>query len=169
MNESVPAPHRQVYVHRHLQFGWWSLLCFLTLGIGLEALHAFKIDWYLNESYETRQLMWRLGHAHGTLLGLVHIAFAASVFVLPAVMTRTRRLASPLLMGASILLPGGFFLGGIFIYGGDPGIGVWLAPVGALFLFLAVLLIAYCLVVHDDLGDVEQSGAKSSAKKKRGG
>ena len=30
---------------RHLRFAWWSLLCFVILGITLEALHAFKIGW----------------------------------------------------------------------------------------------------------------------------
>ena len=32
------------------------------------------------------------------------------------------------LLGALVLLPLGFFLGGVFIYGGDPGIGVILVP-----------------------------------------
>jgi hypothetical protein len=46
-------------------------------------------------------------------------------------------------MSASILLPGGFFLGGIFLYSTDPGIGVYLVPLGALVLFLGVLLTAH--------------------------
>ena len=46
------------------------------------------------------------------------------------------------LLGALVLLPLGFFLGGVFIYGGDPGIGVILVPPGALLLFISVLLIA---------------------------
>lgn len=45
-------------------------------------------------------------------------------------------------MAASVLLPGGFFLGGIFIHGGDPGLGIFLVPLGAGFLFLVVLLTA---------------------------
>jgi hypothetical protein len=40
------------------------------------------------------------------------------------------------------LLPGGFFLGGVFLYSGDPGLGVFLVPLGALTLFVGVLLTA---------------------------
>ena len=52
------------------------------------------------------------------------------------------RLASPSLIGATLLLPGGFLLGGLMIYDGDPGPGVLLVPIGALSLFIAVLLTA---------------------------
>ena len=141
------------YVRRHLQFGWWSLLCFLTLGMALEALHGFKIGWYLEADFEIRRLMWRLGHSHGALLGVVHIVFAATLSMLPGEMARHRRFASALLMGASILLPGGFFLGGIWIYDGDPGLGIVLVPFGALALFFAVLLTA--------LSVTSSNGAKS--------
>jgi hypothetical protein len=51
-------------------------------------------------------------------------------------------LAGNCLLGASVLLPGGFFLGGLFLYGGDPGLGVLLVPLGALLLLVAVLLTA---------------------------
>jgi len=125
-----------------MRFGWWSLLLFLSLGIVLEAMHGFKIGWYLDVGNETRRLMWTLAHAHGTLLALIHIGFALSVSALSNGNVRWRRLASPCLIGASILLPGGFFLGGIFIYGGDPGVGVLLLPIGALLLFVAIFVIA---------------------------
>jgi predicted GNAT family N-acyltransferase len=46
------------------------------------------------------------------------------------------------LTAAIVLLPGGFFLGGLFVHGGDPGLGVLLVPVGAVCLFAAVLLTA---------------------------
>jgi hypothetical protein len=129
---------RTSYVGRHLRFGWWSLLVFLTLGLGLEALHGFKVGWYLNVDHSTRRLMLTLAHAHGVLLALVHIAFALTVRILPASSLVRVRFASPCLIAASVLLPGGFALGGIFVYGGDPGLGVLLSPVGALLLFLAV-------------------------------
>ncbi len=123
-------------------FAWWSLLCFVTLGITLEAMHGLKIGWYLEEPYETRRLMWTLAHTHGTLLALIHAAFAFTVFVLPGDATPRRSLVSPLLIAASVLMPGGFFLGGCFIYADDPGLGVWLVPPGALCLFVSVLLVA---------------------------
>ena len=46
------------------------------------------------------------------------------------------------LIWAAILLPAGFLLGGIVIYDGDPSLGVWLVPVGALLLFYSVARIA---------------------------
>ncbi len=130
------------YVRRHLRFGWWSLLFFLTLGMLLEAMHGFKVGWYLDASNSTRRLMWTLSHAHGTLLALVNIAFAATLALLPGQAARSRRLVSPCLMGATVLLPGGFLLGGVVVYDGDPGVGIFLLPVGALLLFVAVLLTA---------------------------
>jgi len=136
-----PPPEADTLTTRHLQFAWWSLVCFVVVGITLEALHAFKIGWYLEPPSQTRRLMWTLAHAHGTLLSLVHAAFAFTCFAMPA-RTRRRRAASPLLMAASVLLPGGFFLGGAFIWDGDPGLGIWLVPPGALCLLVAVLLTA---------------------------
>ena len=40
------------------------------------------------------------------------------------------------------MLPGGFFLGGVSFYGGDPGVGIALAPIGGLCLILAVFRLA---------------------------
>lgn len=129
-------------MRRHLKFGWWSLLFFLTLGIVLEVLHGLKVGWYLNVSTATRRLLWTLAHAHGTALALVHVAFALTVAALPAWTSRLRSIASACLMAASILLPGGFFLGGVVVYSGDPGLGILLVPLGAIVLFVAVLFTA---------------------------
>jgi len=101
----------------------------------LEGMHGFKSDWYLAVGNETRRLMWRLAHAHGTFLALVHIAFAVSV----AYAMRVPRLASAALTAATIALPAGFFLGGFGVRGGDPGIGILLVPAGVLLLLVAAL------------------------------
>ena len=129
-------------VRRHLRVGWWSLAAFLTLGIVLEAFHGLKIGWYLNApENETRRLMWTLAHAHGTLLGLVHVAMAVTLPLLPRWQSG-RLLASRCLCGASLTLPTGFLLGGLFLYGQDPGLGIWMVPVGGLLLLVAVVLVA---------------------------
>jgi hypothetical protein len=125
--------------------GWWSLLLFLTTGLILEALHGFKVGAYLSVNNETRRLMWTLGHAHGTLLGLVNLGFAWTLRLLPAWHETSKRFASISLLGATGLMPGGFFLGGLFIYAGDPGLGIVLVPIGGVLLFLAVLLTALSL------------------------
>lgn len=136
---SASAAH---YTRRHLRIGWWSVLCFLTLGLGLEWLHAAKISWYLNDASESRRLMWTLAHVHGVLIGLVHLTFAATVGTLSAVAESARHTASACLTSAGILMPVGFLLGGVVLRDGDPGRGVFLVPVGAAFLVVAVFLTA---------------------------
>ena len=109
-------------------------------------MHGFKVGWYLKPAFETRRLMWTLGHAHGTLLALLNAVFSVTILALSGDVGRAQRWASPCIMGASMLLPGGFFLGGIFTYAGDPGIGIFLVPVGAVFLFAGVLLTAVATI-----------------------
>ena len=144
-SEAMPAPTTAVLIRRHLRIGWWSLLVFLTVGLGLEALHGLKVGAYLNVSNETRRLMWTLAHAHGALLGLVNLGFAATARVVPAWPEVTKRFASASLLGATVLMPSGFLLGGLFIYAGDPGLGILLVPAGGILLFAAVLLTAMAL------------------------
>ena len=126
----------------HLRVGWWSLLLFLTLGLILESLHGFKVCFYLDVSNSTRRLMWTLAHAHGTLFSILNLVFAMSIRLTPGWNGPSRTLASTCLLGAMVLMPLGFFLGGLFVRGGDTGLGVFLVPPGGLLLFLAVLLIA---------------------------
>ena len=127
---------------RHFRIGWWSLLLFLTLGIVLEILHGFKVGFYLDVTNSTRRLMWTLAHTHGTLLSILNIVFALSVHQISSWKETTRTLASRCLLGALVFMPIGFFLGGVRIYGGDPGLGIALVLPGAFFLFLAVFLTA---------------------------
>jgi hypothetical protein len=129
------------YAQRHLRFGWWSLLLFATLGLALELLQGFKVRAYLDVTNETRRLMWTLAHAHGTLLAIIHVMFALTWRSAPASLPKPR-LISNSLIAASALLPGGFFLGGVAFYSGDPGLGVLLVPVGAVLLLVAVFSIA---------------------------
>jgi hypothetical protein len=127
---------------RHVRLGWLSILVFLSFGAVLEALHGFKVDWYLNVANETRRLMWTLAHAHGVLIGVLHLGFAFTLRALDAPVSGWPRTASLCLIAATVLLPGGFLLGGAVTYGGDPGRGILLVPVGAALLFASVLLTA---------------------------
>ena len=61
------------YARRHVRFGWWTLLVYAALGLALEALHGFKVAAYLDVDNDTRRLMWRLAHTHGTLLGALNV------------------------------------------------------------------------------------------------
>ena len=112
------------------------------MGIFLEALHGFKLKWYLGVDAETRRFMWTLAHTHGTLLSLVHIAFANTAAKFFTTENGLLAWASVCLICAGLLLPIGFFLGGLFYYSGDPGIGILLVPPGGVMLLIAVGLIA---------------------------
>ena len=125
-----------------MRFGWWSLLVFATLGLVLETLHGFKVRAYLDVSNETRRLMWTLAHAHGTLLSLVHVVFGLTVRSGLGPADRALKPISSALIAASVLLPGGFFLGGIAFFSGDPGLGVLFVPLGAALLLWAFFSIA---------------------------
>jgi hypothetical protein len=136
-------PHRK-WVLRHLRTGWIGLLVFLSLGIFLEALHGLKLNVYLDVRNSTRRLMWTLSHAHGALFSLIHLAFACSLSALGNREGKTLPVTNLLtisrcLIGAIVLLPLGFLLGGIWIFDGDPGPGILLVPVGATLLFIGVV------------------------------
>lgn len=126
-------------LRRHLVFGWAALLAFLALGLVLEALHGLKVGWYLDVASSTRRLMFTLGHAHGTLLALVNIAYALTLERIPAA---AQAGASRWLIAGSLLLPLGFLAGGVITFGGDPNPGIALAAVGGVALVVAVGLIA---------------------------
>lgn len=130
------------FVHRHLRFGWWSLLVFLTLGLVLEALHGFKVGAYLDASQSSRRLMWTLAHAHGTLLAIFNLGFAYTLREASAWSPGSLKLASRCWLLASLMLPGGFFFAGLVTYGGDPGAAVGLVAAGGLILLIAVLVTA---------------------------
>ena len=119
----------QKTVKLHLAIGWLGLSIYLTLGIGLEILHAMKVDFYLDLHNQTRRLMWTLAHSHGTLFSLLHIGYAATVHA-----TGNRQFPKSISIAFTLgllLMPAGFFLGGLKFQSGDPGIGVFLVPVGA--------------------------------------
>jgi hypothetical protein len=129
-------------VRRHLRIGYVGLAVFVTLGAVLEALHGFKVGAYLDVANETRRLMWRLAHAHGTLLSLVHVLYALTIHAAP---TAARPLASSALTVSLLLIPCGFFAGGISIAGGDPNLTVLLVPAGFVALLTSLILTARAL------------------------
>lgn len=126
-----------------MTYGWTAVALFLILGVVLEALHLFKAPLYL-EAHLRREL-WTLAHAHGTLLGLLSIAFALTAR--RAVVRASLRLrASRLLRAGAILVPLGFFLGGVGNSEGDPSPAIFLTVVGAILVLLAVATVAGSLL-----------------------
>ena len=120
---------------RALRTGWILLAISLPLGVTLEALHGFKVQAFLRS--EVRHEMWRLAHAHGTLLGILLLVFAS--LAERHVAEEKRAAISRDLRTGSILMPLGFFLGGLLNSEGDPSLGILLVPLGALFLLVALV------------------------------
>ncbi|MEL6547141.1 MAG: hypothetical protein AAFQ82_21120, partial [Myxococcota bacterium] len=127
----------------------WLLTLFVALGLVLDGLLAFKAGAYLDPEHEIRRELWTLAHAHGTVLSLVHLAFAASVERFPF---RAAPFASVALFSSVILMPLGFFLGGAFPYEGDPGVGIWLVPLGGISLLLGCIVTAWHASKQPDHG-----------------
>ena len=116
--------------------GWVLLALFLPLGLTLEALHALKLPVYLDS--EMRREMWTLAHAHGNLLGILCLVFAGLAAKVIPDTPRRKSIAGWLRWGA-VLMPAGFFLGGVLNHEGDPSWAIVLVPLGGLFLLVALL------------------------------
>jgi len=116
-----------------LRYGFTALLLFVLGGLSLEFLHLIKAPWYL-ENHLRREL-WMLAHAHGALLALFNLAYAATV----ARIAEAARAGVWLRWGAA-LVPAGFFLGGIGNSEGDPSLAIVLTPLGALAVLIALVL-----------------------------
>jgi len=124
---------------RHVRTGYAALALFVLLGVALEALHAFKVGGYLDVEHETRRLMLRLAHAHGTLLSVVNVVFGLTAKAYPHACTP---LSSVAMLVSLALVPLGFGLGAISAQGADPGALVLLVPPGALALLAALAITA---------------------------
>lgn len=136
------AELRSRIAHRHVRFGWIGLLVFLSMGAILEGLHGFKAGFYLDPHAKLRRELWTLSHAHGTLIALIQLVFAACLMHFGKWRSDRLKIASFFLLDAALLIPLGFFLGGLHPTESDPWVGVYLVPIGALLLLISVGLIA---------------------------
>jgi hypothetical protein len=131
--DPIGTEERLAHVHR--RFGWTALLAWMCGGLLLELFHGFKLGGYLLDP--VRRELWTLAHFHGSLLSVVNLAYVRWAEA-PGLSAATRTRSSRALIAGSLLLPLGFLLGGWFHYEGDPGVGILLAPVGALMLLYPV-------------------------------
>lgn len=117
--------------------GMIGIAVWMSFGLLLEGLIAFRIPDYLSDAI-TRE-MFRLAHAHGTLLSLVLVVVglawkAGFVSVAP--------IANWMLRIGSVAMPVGFMLGGIGNSVNDPSPLVFLAPIGGLMLIFGIVVCA---------------------------
>jgi hypothetical protein len=118
--------------------GWISLAVWITFGILIEGFIGFRSPALLDDS--VRRDMFRLAHAHGTLLNLVLIAAAICARL---DLIRLGSVASLGLRCAVVLLPAGFLLAGIWHFKDDPGLAIVLVPVGAVLLLATAVHIGH--------------------------
>lgn len=127
------------HTRQSLLWGWALLALFLLGGLSLEFLHLIKAPWYLD--VRLRRELWVLAHAHGALLAILNLLWAFSAaHCLPD--EKKRRLAGRLLRYGAVLVPAGFFLGGIGGSESDPSLAIVLTPIGALLALHAVTVTA---------------------------
>lgn len=113
-------------------FGFASLLVWAVVGSALELAHGLKLSAYLD--HPLRRELLRLAHAHGVGLSLVVLAFAAVGIVDERSRVHGRRLRI-----AAVLMPVGFLLSVFGHAEADPGPAIWLVPIGAAFLLVALV------------------------------
>jgi hypothetical protein len=129
------AGHQDRLESLHRRFGWTALLAWMGFGAALELFHGLKLGGYLLDPL--RRELWTLAHFHGALLSVVNLAYVRWAEA-PGLAAARRVRASRALIAGSVLMPFGFLLGGLQHYEGDPGLGILLAPLGALGLLYAV-------------------------------
>jgi hypothetical protein len=120
-----------------LRQGWVWLAIWIVFGIVIEGLIGFRSPALLDDLI--RKEMFRLAHAHGTLLNVVLIVAAICVRL---ELIRIQAIAALGLRAAALLLPLGFLLGGLWHFKDDPGIGIFLVPIGAVLLLVSAISIA---------------------------
>ena len=120
-----------------LRQAWVSLAFWISFGLLVEGMIGFRLPALLDDS--VRREMFRLAHAHGTLLNLVLVAAILCARLDLISFVRGSALA---LRAAVVLLPLGFLLAGIWHYKNEPGLGIWLVPIGAVLLLLAAVMLA---------------------------
>lgn len=118
--------------------GWFSLAFWLSAGLFLEGLIGFRAPAYLQDP--TRRELFRLAHAHGAILSmlllLVDLYIVKNLIAPPPVVIWALRIGV-------ILMPAGFFVGGIWHYERDPNLLVIAAPIGGLLIIFAVISIGF--------------------------
>ena len=117
--------------------GWISLALWIAFGIFIEGLSAFRSPLYLDDA--VRRDMFRLAHAHGTLLNIVLLTAALCARL---GLIRLSRLSSRGLCAAVVLLPAGFFFSGLWHFKDEPGLGILLVPIGAVLLLASAIHIS---------------------------
>ena len=124
----------------HLRWGWWLLAIFGLMGLVLDSFHGFKQPFYVAEDVQLRRLLWMTSHGGGVVLGILNIAFAASLHRFSTGLVCLR--SSMGLLAANVAIPSGLFMAGLFLHDDRPGTGLLLFFIGTVLLLGSLLLMA---------------------------
>jgi hypothetical protein len=114
--------------------GLIGIAVWMAFGLLLEGLIAFRIPDYLSDPI-TRE-MFRLAHAHGTLLSLILVVVGLAS---RAEFISAPKIADWMLRIGSVAMPLGFLLGGVGNSANDPSPLVFIAPVGGVMLIFGIV------------------------------
>ena len=137
MAEKTPKGDLQPWIRQSVFQALVSIAVWMAFGLLLEGLLGYKTPAYLQDPQ--RRELFRLAHAHGTLLGVVLLAAALVTDRLNLDPPGSARVA--LRIGV-VVLPLGFLLAGIWHYEGDPGVAIYLVPLAALLVIYGVVTLA---------------------------
>ncbi|MEP7075006.1 MAG: hypothetical protein ABI878_04280 [Acidobacteriota bacterium] len=117
--------------------GWIGVAFWMSFGLLIEGLIGFRSPSYLSDP--VRRELFRLAHTHGTVLSIllliVFVYLAKNFIARPVAAIWSLRIGT-------VLMPVGFLLGGIWHYESDPGVMIFIAPVGGLMVIFGVIAIA---------------------------
>jgi hypothetical protein len=113
-----------------------GIAVWLTFGLVLEGFLGYKTPAYLQDS--VRRELFRLAHAHGTLLSLLLLVSALACDRFDLDVARAAQLS--LRIGVTVL-PLGFLIAGVWHYESDPGLAIWLVPVSAVMVLFGLVTI----------------------------
>ena len=117
--------------------GWFGLAVFMAFGLLFEGLIGYRSPAYLNDPI--RRELFRLAHAHGTILSL--LLLIADLFLTSRQIAIPRAAMWSLRAGA-IVMPVGFLFGGLSTTETDPHFSIILSPIGGVMLIFGVVAIA---------------------------
>lgn len=117
-----------------LKQGFITLAFWMTFGLFLEGLLGYKIPAYLNNN--VRRELFRLAHTHGALFSILLIIVA---ICLKFELIKPNEFSKRALRVGTVLMPLGFLFGGIWHYESDPGIAIFLVPIGAILIIFAIV------------------------------
>ncbi len=131
--------------------GWTALAAWASIGAALEAAHGLKLSSYLDDAL-TRELC-TLAHAHGVGLALVTIVVAE--LGLPRLEPAAAPWVARTIAACAVAIPTAFLLGTIGHTESDPGLAIWIVPVAALALVVALARIARASFAPSSEGEVD--------------